>query len=255
MIASLPMYDLPEIAPVTDRYWALIRDALRDHGIAAPDALDRSVAFHAPWTDPELLLSQTCGMPFRTKLKGRVTLVATPDFGLPDVPPGHYVSRLIARADDPRGLAELVQGTMAYSNPDSQSGWGAGLNHLAAVGLSPRDLTETGGHAGSLKAVSEGRADYAFCDAVTFALFERHRAGAVTGLRTVAITEPTPGLPYITALGRDPAPIRAALAEAVGTLAAHDRDALMLKGIVDIPEAIYLAVPTPPFADQFVREH
>lgn len=255
MIASLPMYDLPEIAPATGRYWALIRDALRDHGIAAPDALDRSGPFHAPWTDPKLILSQTCGMPFRTRLKGRVTLVATPDFGLPGMPPGYYVSRLIARADDPRKLAELVQGTMAYSNPDSQSGWGAAVNHLAAVGLSPRDLTETGGHAGSLGAVSEGRADYAFCDAVTFALLERHRPSAIARMRTVATTEPTPGLPYITALGRDPVPIRAALTEAVGALAAPDRDALMLKGIADIPEADYLAVPTPPFADQFVREH
>jgi ABC transporter, phosphonate, periplasmic substrate-binding protein len=255
MIATLPMYDLPEIVPATDRYWALIRDALRDHGIAAPDALDRSGPVHAPWTNPGLILSQTCGMPFRTRLTGRVTLVATPDFGLTDVPQGHYVSRLIARADDPRGLAELVEGTMAYNNSDSQSGWSAAVFHLAAAGLSPRDLAETGGHAASLRAVAEGRADYAFCDAVTFALLECHRPTAVTRLRTVAVTEPTPGLPYITALGRDPAPIRAALADAVRALDATDRGALMLNGIADIPESAYLAVPTPPFADQFVREH
>jgi ABC transporter, phosphonate, periplasmic substrate-binding protein len=253
VIASLPMYDLPETASVNDRYWALIRDALRDHGVAAPEALDRSVTFHAPWTDPGLVLSQTCGMPFRTRLKGHVALVATPDFGLPDVPPGYYVSRLVARADDARDLAELIQGTLAYNNPDSQSGWGAAVNHLSAVGLSPRGLTETGSHAGSLDAVSEGRADYAFCDAVTFALLERHRPAAVTRLRTVTLTEPTPGLPYITALGRDPGPIRAALTEAVRMLEAPDRDALMLKGIVYIPEPVYLAVPTPPSADQFVR--
>ncbi len=254
MIASLPMYDLPEIVPATDRYWALIRDALRDRGIAAPETLDRERPFHAPWTDPDLILSQTCGMPFRTSLKGRVTLVATPDFGLPDVPPGHYYSRLVARANDPRSLTDLVAGTMAYNNTDSQSGWSAAVTHLSAAGLSPRDLAETGGHIGSLEAVAFGRADYAFCDAVTFSLLERHRPAAVAHLRTVARTEPTPGLPYITALGRDPAPIRTALTDAVIALTATDRSALMLTGIANIPEPAYLAVPTPPFADQFVRD-
>ena len=253
MIASLPMYDLPEIAPATDRYWALIRDALRGRGIAAPDALDRERPVQATWTAPDLILSHTCGMPFRTKLKGRVTLVATPDFGLPDVPPGHYYSRLVARADDPRDQTDLVCGTMAYNSADSQSGWSAAVTHLAAAGISPRDLAETGGHIGSLAAVGEGRADYAFCDAVTYLLLEHHRPAAVAGLRTVATTEPTPGLPYITALYRDPAPIRAALTDAVVALTGADRDALMLRNIVHIPETAYLAVPTPPFADQFVR--
>jgi ABC-type phosphate/phosphonate transport system substrate-binding protein len=253
MIASLPMYDLPEIVPATDRYWALIRDALRDRGIDAPMTLDRDRPLHATWTDPELILSQTCGMPFRTSLKGRVTLVATPDSGLPGVPPGHYFSRIVARDDDPRGLADLVRGTMAYNSADSQSGWAAAVTHLASVGLTPGDLTETGGHIRSLAAVAQGRADYALCDAVTFALLERHRPAAVAGLRTVAITEPTPGLPYITALHRDAAPIRAALSDAVVALTGSERDALMLKNVAHIPETVYLAVPTPPFADQFVR--
>ena len=55
MHASLPMYDRPETRAETDRFWALTRDALRDRGIAAPDALTRSVANPWElWKSPEL---------------------------------------------------------------------------------------------------------------------------------------------------------------------------------------------------------
>ena len=125
------------------------------------------------WRDPALLLSQTCGLPYRLGLKDHVRIVGTPDYGIPNSPPGHYYSCLLARADDPRNdLASFRGATLAVNGFQSQSGWAAIENHLTETGAGfsfRADATLTGGHVGSARAVAEGRADIASLDAVTWA--------------------------------------------------------------------------------------
>ena len=94
MIATLPMYDRPEARPANDRLWALIRHHLPD----APEALSRD-GFH--WLNPELLLSQTCSLPFRTGLQDDVSIVATPVHKI-ECPAGFHYSVIVARDDDSR---------------------------------------------------------------------------------------------------------------------------------------------------------
>ena len=65
MIASLPMYDWDEVRAPTDRLWGLVRDNLRASGVAAPDALQRGGDMWGDWLHPDLILSQTCGFPYR----------------------------------------------------------------------------------------------------------------------------------------------------------------------------------------------
>ena len=77
MIASLMMYARPELEAPHARYWQAIRAALAARGIAAPAALSNDAPEFEVWEDPALVLSQTCGMPYRTRLHGRVTLVGT----------------------------------------------------------------------------------------------------------------------------------------------------------------------------------
>ncbi len=101
MIASLPMYDRPSTRAANDRLWQGIRDRLRVAGQPAPEALTRSGSPWDHWQHPELILSQTCGLPYRAQLVGQVTLIASPVHDL-DCPPGHYFSVIVARADDPR---------------------------------------------------------------------------------------------------------------------------------------------------------
>jgi ABC-type phosphate/phosphonate transport system substrate-binding protein len=240
VIAWLGMYDPAPLRAANDRLWGLIRAAL-GHG---PDRLDRARDPWEAWQSPRLLLAQTCGMPYRTRLHGHVTLVGTPDYGLPDCPPGHYQTVLVARRDDPRDLDALAAGTLAYNEALSQSGWAAPVAHLAGLGLAPRHLLRTGAHAASVRAVADGRADLAGIDAVTWALLGDHDPN-VARLRVVARTAPTPGLPLITAAGHDPAPIAAAVTQAIASLDPADRRALYLRALVTIPAAAYLAVPTP----------
>jgi ABC-type phosphate/phosphonate transport system substrate-binding protein len=246
VIAALPMYDFGDLRAANDTFWALIRDGLRDRGQTAPEALIHD----APdlwdiWQSPDLLLAQTCGFPYRAYLHGRVALVGTPDYGLPDCPPGHYCSVFVARRQDGRAdLADFDGAGFAYNEALSQSGWAAPATHAEGMGLRLRPVLQTGAHRASALAVAEGRADLAALDAVTW----RHlqRVDPVAGaLREVARTAPTPGLPLIAGLGRDVVALRAALQDAVANLGSEARAVLGLRGIVAIPAAAYLAVPSP----------
>jgi ABC-type phosphate/phosphonate transport system substrate-binding protein len=251
-IASFGMYDFGPAMAANDRLWAGVRDRLRTSGIAAPDALTRGAGAYWPaWEAPNLLLSQTCGYPFRARLVGRVTYVGTPDYGVEGCPPGFYRSVFVVRADDPRdGLAAFDGATFAYNEGLSQSGWAAPQTHVAKLGLRLPPVLQTGGHRLSAHAVAEGRADIAALDAVTWALLPGEDP-VVQSLRVVGMTEPTPGLPYITALGAPADLLHAALAEAIADLSPADRATLHLRGIVRIPQADYLAVPNPPDPQAF----
>ncbi len=236
----LGMYDMPALQPANDRLWSAIRANLND----GPETLDRDRDFWEIWRDPDMVFSQTCGMPYRTQLHGTVQLVGTPDYGLPDCPAGYYRSVFVARADTTGDLTDLCAGTFAYNEGVSQSGWAAPMTHLGGLGLKPAKLLQSGGHALSARAVAEERADFAALDMLTWVLLQEHEPFAQS-LRIVALTNPTPTLPYITALGRDPAQIATAVRAAITDLSPEDRAALHLHGLVDIPAETYLAVPTP----------
>lgn len=227
MIAALPMYDWPEVRGATDALWAALRDALRARGIAAPEALSRD---ETHWSDRALALSQTCGMPYRLGLHARVTLIGAPDYGLEGCPPGFYRSALAVRADDPRAtVGAFAEARRAFNAADSQSGFAA---LVAALGpVDPGRDVETGAHRASIRAVAEGRAEVAAIDAVAWRLAQDHEPAAKR-LRVLAWTPPTPGLPFVTAGGRDPGPFREAAASAIASLDAAARGTLGIAGFV-----------------------
>lgn len=240
MIAALTMYDMPHLRGATDRLWQGIRSALGD----GPETLTRGADPWGIWQAETLLLAQTCGLPFRARLHDRVTLVGTPDYGVAGCAPGFYRSVIVVREGD--GIADpraLDGRRMAYNEALSQSGWAAPQRWMRAEGLAPGAWLCTGAHAASARAVAEGRADFAALDAVTYTLLQE--AGEVSGLRVLARTEPTPGLPLITARGRDPRPLFEAVSEAIAALAPEDARALHLKGLVAIDKARYMALPLP----------
>jgi ABC-type phosphate/phosphonate transport system substrate-binding protein len=251
MIASLGMYDFGPAMAANDRLWVLLRGGLRARGLTAPETLTRGEAAYWPaWEAPDLLLSQTCGYPFRARLQGRVTYVGTPDYGVDGCPPGHYRSVFVARADDPRAEVAAFDGArFAYNEALSQSGWAAPQVHAARLGIRLVPVLPTGGHQRSAAAVADGRADLAALDAVTFSLM-RDVDPVCRALKVVGLTDPTPGLPLITAAGRDPAPLFDAMGKAIAALSPEDRAILRLKGLVRIAEASYLAVPNPAAPEQ-----
>lgn len=241
MIASLPMYDRLELRAATDSFWQAIRQAL-GHG---PDPLTREGDSWDQWESPDLLLSQTCGYPYRARLHGKVQIVGTPDYGLEGCGPGEYRSVFVARKDDPRNdPAEFAAARFAYNEPMSQSGWAAPGAYAGSRGFAFTDTRRTGSHIASARAVAEDQADLAALDAQSWRLMQRYDTFA-DKLHVIAATPPTPALPFITANGQDADEIFDALLSAFKALPTETRDALDLRGIVRIPPEAYLAVPTP----------
>lgn len=246
MIASLMMYARPELDRAHHRYWVLIREALADHGIDSPDSLSQDAGEFEVWRDPNLVLSQTCGMPYRLWLHNQVSVVGTPDFDLDGCPPGYYASALVVRADDPRlDIGAFADGRFAYNQTYSQSGWAAAYNHLNADRIWFKDLLHTSAHSASALAVTEGHADIAALDGQTWRLLQRYESWA-TKLRVLFWTEPTPGLPYISSPNLDADAVFNAVADAIRALTPEDRDQLGIQRLVKIPKADYLSVPNPP---------
>ncbi|KMW60745.1 ABC-type phosphate/phosphonate transport system, periplasmic component [Candidatus Rhodobacter oscarellae] len=241
MIAGLPMYDRPETAAANDRLWDLARSALQDCGIAAPDALARDIALWDLWLRDDLVLAQTCGLPYRWKLHDQVNLVGTPMHAL-DCPAGHYYSTIVAREDDPR--ADFSGATPAVNEARSQSGWSALLDWAEATGTTLAAPTLTGAHVYSAKAVAEARADLAAIDAVTWRMIRRWEPWART-LREVTHTSPTPALPYICARGVDAEVVYGAIEQAIIAMAEDDRALLGLTGITRLARSAYLDMPVP----------
>ncbi|MGP1355089.1 phosphate/phosphite/phosphonate ABC transporter substrate-binding protein, partial [Roseicyclus sp.] len=219
---------------------------LRTRGTEAPEALDQALSPAEAWARPDLLLSQICNLPWRLGFAERVTLVAAPDLGLPDAPAGSYYSILVVRVDDPRArLADFAGASIALNSDDSQSGWGAPFAAARRAGIAFGAALTTGAHRESARAVAEGRADIAGIDAATWRMIARWD-GFADGLRVLDRTPPTPALSYVTARGTDPAPIRAAMAEALAALPAATRDLLGLRGIVAPDPDAYAALAVPP---------
>ena len=251
-LASLAMYrDPPVIAEATRGLWAFVRERLRAAGMAdVPEALDESVAHDAAWLDPRLLLAQTCGYPLATRLAGRVRVVATPVYDHPGCAGALNGSFVIVRAGAAiASVAELRGGVAAINDGTSNSGMNLLRHTVAPHALGGRffgRVTVSGSHRASLGQVASGAADVAAIDCVTFGNLARFAPEAVAGVRILAETAKTPGLPLITRSDASDDAVetlrRALLAFAAEPAAAPLRDVLSLRGFALLPASAYKAV-------------
>ncbi len=227
MLASLPMYDLPELRVATDGFWAAIAEAYGVRG-----ELTWGSDWAAPWRDPDLLFSQTCGYPFTHEFKNVLTYVATPHYAADGCDGPNYCSILLARqaAELPNFCGKVA----AFNNRDSMSGMLA-LQVMfaphARQGIFFGSSIETGSHFASMQAVQQGKADICAIDCVTVAYARRYRPAALTGLTEVARSPHVPGLPFVTRSG-EPARLRQALETVLRNSIHNDlRKTLLVTGI------------------------
>jgi ABC-type phosphate/phosphonate transport system substrate-binding protein len=243
MIAALPMYDGSWVRAATDRLWATIRDRLRAQGIAAPEGLSRNRNFQEVWSDENLLLGQTCGYPYWMSLRRKVEILATPIYGFAGCEGSNHRSFLIAPRDDPRTtLAEFRGDRAAVNSFDSNTGMNlfrAAVAPLAQGKPFFADVVETGGHAWSVAAVGEGRADIAAIDCVSYALLARGASQLIAATKIVGETPSSPALPFIASRAL-PAPTRAAVRQALRALPPFPE--LGFTGVAFLPETAYARV-------------
>ena len=216
LIASLPMYDWPEVREATDALWTEIRLALRDEDIHAPDQLDRSAPDATSQGSESLLLGQTCGLPYISHQYKTLRVVGSFHFDL-ECDPGDYHSLVVGRTgpaivgractpsikrdSDSSNSASFLRGSVvAFNEVGSQSG-DAALRHLIAPLANGNsflsDTVRTGSHREAIRAVSEGQADYCCVDAVSWLLALDHEPAA-NNLQALLATPPSPGLPLVT---------------------------------------------------------
>jgi ABC-type phosphate/phosphonate transport system substrate-binding protein len=226
MIASLPMYDWPELRQATDAWWAGIA---RHLGLEM--GLDRGPDYAGLWQRADLLFSQTCGYPFTHALRGKVRLVATPHYGVDGCDGPNYCSMIFAREAGP--LAAFRGSRAAVNHADSMSGMLALKLVFAPLAEDGRFFASTfvsGGHIASMRAVRDGKADICAIDAVCVALARSYRPDYLAGLVEIARSPVVPGLPYVTVAG-DIAKLRAGLAAAFADPTLGEaRDKLFLTG-------------------------
>jgi len=245
MIASLPMYARPELREAHDTFWELLRDALRSSGISAPEVLDHEINVWDAWESPKLCFSQTCNFPYRAKLHSKVTLIGAANYGLEDAAPGYYYSVFVVRRSDAlKAPEDFADARFVFNEALSQSGWAAPQLWAEKRGFSFRPHIKSGAHIASARAVADHKADIAALDAVSWRLL-RKLEDFTKDLSVIGRTDHTPALSFITRSGEDPEPYRVAFTKSLLELPNIHKTALGLCGIVAIPEAEYLALPTP----------
>lgn len=247
--ASLPMYDWPQVSAHWDRLWALARDELAACGIDAERALLREGDHEAHWTDPGLLLGQTCGWPFASRLGTSVVPFARFDFGLAQKP-GDYHSIFVTLQDrDPGSLLLDPSAIIAINAFELQSGFRA-LSNLVdePVKIPASRFLVTGGHRNSILAVASDDAQLAAIDAQSWRLALAHEPAAKK-VRIAGRSVDAPGLPLITAPAfaeRIP-DLFAAIEAAIAQLPDDSREALGIAGLVPAGPADYEPLKHPPF--------
>ncbi|MGP6420278.1 phosphate/phosphite/phosphonate ABC transporter substrate-binding protein [Pseudomonas putida] len=195
---ELLMYTAPEPIRAANERW--IARILEHLGHSRLNVV--SLSLPELWLSPDLLLTQTCGYPFMTLLRGQVRIVGRPRYELPDATAGNHCSLILSRADDARKTLADFRGSRGVINSeDSNSGMNLLRQRLAPLhrdGQFFATLGISGAHRESLRWLREERADLAAIDSVTYAYFAQHAPEEVSGLRVVARSAFSPTLPFIT---------------------------------------------------------
>ena len=203
-VASLPMYNLPEMAAVNAAFWRAMAEELRYEGIIdAPDELLMDSPSVPEAIRPGTLFTQTCGYPLQTIYQGQYQLIGVPTYEAPGCGEGTHRAFIVVHADSPaERLEDLRGGTFALNSRHSNSGMNLPRVMFARIAAGRRffgRVIETGSHAASMHLVASGGADAASIDCVTYAFFGDYRPEALARLRRFADTPESPAIPFVTA--------------------------------------------------------
>lgn len=199
---AFPMYNVSQRIDVGYEAWfhALLAE-LRAGGFTQDVELVRAPPLPDVFMRADLLLGQTCGYPYLTRLRGHVRLVATPVYNFPGCEKSDYASAIVVRADGGIATLEQARGRIAAVNArDSNSGMNA-LRHavapLARAGRFFGALRHSGSHRASVAMVRQGEADLAAIDCVTLGYLARERPEEMEGVSILGYSAPSPGLPLV----------------------------------------------------------
>jgi len=202
-IASLPMYNWPELRHQTNQWWQVLAQNFVAEGLpGVPRLLNGHDQPHEDWHHAHLLMSQTCGYPLRHEFFDVLKVIAVPRYKTEGCTGSDYSSMVVARKDDRHlSLHDFGGRSAAYNAEDSQSGYSSFRAVIAPLAQSRpffSRVVKTGTHLNSMAAVAEKTADICAIDAVVWGLAKRIFPELVAILCVIAQTPPAPSLPYVT---------------------------------------------------------
>ena len=247
-VASMPMYDMPEVRKAQDTLWAGLARCFKREGIPeVPGRLVHGRNLHDLWGAPDLWFSQCCGYDIVNRYAGRLQPIATPHYGAPGCKGHKYASVIVVAEDLAASCVLQMRGAVCVINgAESHSGMSALRALVAPVSRGGRFFSQvkvSGAHAASLEIIKRGEADVTAIDCVTYALLEAYRPEALAGTRKLGRTYRAPAIPYVTCTSRGDqtvARMRTAVARAFADPNLRGaRQALFLKDIENIPLSAY----------------
>jgi ABC-type phosphate/phosphonate transport system substrate-binding protein len=236
MISALPMYH-SNPSRVAE-FWLAISEKLQEsQGFDVPRELAWPSDLLRHWQSEDLLISQACGYPLVTELKGKVRVVGAFHYRVPGCVGYLCRSQLVVRANDSATTLGDMQGRrVAYNGIDSQSGYNslrALVAPLASNGEFFNGRLETGSHKKSVMAVRDGLADIASIDCVSLAGFMTYTPEVASGVRVLGQSASYPGLPLITSANTS--------AELLAALRAALKWATHVPSLAQVREDIFIA--------------
>lgn len=200
------MYDFPEVHDSTQQVLLALVEALESINESAhvqtPDSSVHEQLMNM-WRSSDMLLSQSCGLPFVEELHQFVNVIGTPLWTDVSDERGRYKTVIVARESlDISSIAEAGGLRPAVSNTQSLSGWcslGVALSEVTTDPSFVQPIVESGGHAKSLQMMLDDKADIASIDAATFRLLSRHRPALTNETRIIGYGPPVPATPFIIA--------------------------------------------------------
>ena len=245
---SLPMYNLPEMRSANAAFWGALRAELTRRGLCdIPEALDFERRPVPAEIEPDTLITQVCGYPLQTIYRRQATILAAPVYAAAHCSGANHAGVFIVHRDAfHKQLTDLRGCRFAYNSRHSNSGMNLPRRSLASVANGKPFLgsvTETHSQPGNIERVARGDADATCVDCVTYAFFCRYRPDLGSSTRVLAVTPPSPSIPYVTSSSA-PEDLKECLREALFAVARSDRWAnvragLMLRDIVPIDPPSY----------------
>jgi ABC-type phosphate/phosphonate transport system substrate-binding protein len=224
MIANARMYS---VSPAVDARWRSLLSAIMATAGASMELIEHAAPepIENLWQRTDMGAVFMCGLPFSRAGTAAPMLVAAP------VPApaqyggeARYWSELVVRADSEfHSMADTFGARIAFTVPESQSGYAAALSYFAALDapapLFSEIVAPTVTPLGALSAVIRGDAELAPIDSYAFELLRRYRPDLTSLVRTLAQTQPTP-IPALVASVEPTAQLQTAFLEA------HQNDAI-----------------------------
>jgi ABC-type phosphate/phosphonate transport system substrate-binding protein len=242
------MYNLPEMRSLNAEFWGALRAELARRGLDdAPEALDFERRPVPAEIGTDTLLTQVCGYPLQTIYRGQATILGAPVYAAEHCSSASHVGVFIVHRDSSyRQLANLKGCRFIYNSRHSNSGMNLPRRSLADIADGQplfATTTETHSQPGNIERVARGEADASCVDCVTYAFFCRYRPKLGNLTRVLAVTPPSPSIPFVTSSSA-PEGLKQCLRDALFAVArseqwANARAGLMLRDIVPIDPASY----------------